>query len=73
MVDTARVLRTAMKKKKITNLELSDKTGYHDNTIQKWSHGDNIPKVDAFEDVLGVLGLELKVVWRKTGKEFDYE
>lgn len=52
------MLRKILKQKKITAKQLSEKTGIHCSTIQKYSSGQRMPTVDNAKKIGEVLEID---------------
>ena len=59
-------LRMERRGQQITQLMLSEITGYHRNQFNQYETGRHSPKLETLEDWADALGFELKLVKKQT-------
>lgn len=62
MIDAGTMIKQIRQEKNLSRRDLSDITGYHENSINNWEHGLSVPKVDSWIDVIETMGYKVIVV-----------
>lgn len=70
-MDLIELITTELKKRKITNRELAERTGYTEVSISRWLNHRREPKFKDMVKMLEVLDLKLLVYYE--GKDVSYE
>lgn len=61
MIDAGLKIKELRKENKLSQMKLSDITGYHWRTIQQWENGKAVPLVSAWIDAVEAMGYEIKI------------
>jgi len=55
------LLKEKMQQQMLNAKQLSEKAGYHHNTVLAWLNGKNQPNINAVQDCLNAMGYELQI------------